>query len=278
MESRSNQRVASGSSSDYEKDCGTLSPRSPTSRASSPPFQQQHTGASSPPRTIILGLWPGARTEQIEYYVEGYASLYQSTKVLLLHHSRTSPRHIEDALTELTGDHKRASIQSSQDTLIHLFGDDAASQICRLLRGYRARTDRPLGVKATVLDSVPVVIAPNLSTLVTSPHRLLVFIYLTIIAIIWRLSSVLTLWFSEPLSSHVQRDLHDPQLLPPDARKCYIFPESDIMFAWDRPAHAEEVCERRDFEVKRRRVDGRERWTGDQERYWLGIENAWEGR
>ncbi|KAK4498164.1 hypothetical protein PRZ48_010820 [Zasmidium cellare] len=277
MDSRSNQRVASGSSSDYEKDCGTISTRTSTSRAASPPIQSFHE-ASSPPKMIVLGLWPGARTEQIEYYVEGYESLYPSTKVLLLHHSRTSPRHIESALTELTGDQEKLSIQSSQDTLIHLFGDDAASQICRLLRAYRARTDQPLGVKAIVLDSVPIIIAPNLSTLLTSPHRLLVFIYLTITAIIWRLASVLTLWFSEPLSSHVQRDLHDPQLLPADARKCYIFPERDIMFAWDRPGHAEEVCERRDFEVRRGRVDGRERWTGDQERYWLGIENAWEGR
>lgn len=52
------------------------------------------------------------------------------------------------------------------------------------------------------------------------------------------------------------------------------------MFAWDRPSEGEgeEVCERREFEVRRRRVDRRERWTGDQERYWLGIENAWEGR
>ncbi|KAF2173828.1 hypothetical protein M409DRAFT_16098 [Zasmidium cellare ATCC 36951] len=277
MDSRSQQRTVSGSSSDYEKECGTLSPRSSTSRATPPPFRP-HPEASSPPKTIVLGLWPGARSEQIEYYAGGYASLYPSTKVVLLHHSRTSPRHVENALTELTGDQEKLSIQSSQDTLIHLFGDDAASQICRLLRAYRARIEQPLGVKAIVLDSVPVVIAPNLSTLIASPQRLLIFIYLTIIAIIWRLASVLTLWFSEPLSSHVQRDLHDPQLLPADARKCYIFPERDIMFAWDRPSHAEEVCERQDFEVKRRRVDGRERWTGDQERYWLGIENAWEGR
>lgn len=194
--------------------------------------------------------------------------------MLLLHPSQ----QIDNALLDLTIDQEKLSIHQSQDTLIHLFGNDAAANVCRLLRAYRARTNAPLGVKAIILDSVPVVIAPNLPILLASPHQLLLFIYLTLISILWRLASVLTLWFSEPLSSAVQRDLHDPHFLPADARKCYIFPEKDIMFAWDRPREDGKVCERREFEVKRRKVDLREQWTGDQERFWLGVEEAWEGR
>lgn len=294
---------------------------------------------SIPPKTIILGLWPFAHHEQIEYYVQGYKTLYPTAKVLLLPNSNTTGQHIEQILFELIGDqekkclhlqqqqqqqqiaratlhpHHQHHIDSSADILIHLFGEDSAAQVCRLLRAYHRRTEATLGVRALVLDAVPAVVAPTAHTLQRNPHLFLLFVYLCVVALLGRAASLLAsltadaataLWccfassswatgmpsswagccassasanyYGHSVSGQVRRDLADPQLLPADARRCYIFPEKDIMFAWDLPKGADGVVDRQDFAVMRHLVDLEQRWSGDQERYWLGIENAWEGR
>ena len=95
----------------------------------------------------------------------------------------------------------------------------------------------------------------------------------------WLISS-LTFWHAERRARQTQRDLKDPFLLPTEARKCYIFAAKDLMFTWcDSPVERpDEKLERQEYAVKRSSIDEKGRWTGDQERYWLGIENAWEGR
>ncbi|KAK3110424.1 hypothetical protein LTR53_015296, partial [Teratosphaeriaceae sp. CCFEE 6253] len=76
-----------------------------------------------------------------------------------------------------------------------------------------------------------------------------------------------------------RRDLHDPYYLPPDARKCYVFAEKDLMFSWHgSPVQDDEECVRDDVSVNRTSIDEKGKWTSDQERYWLGIENVWDGR
>ncbi|EME42053.1 hypothetical protein DOTSEDRAFT_72971 [Dothistroma septosporum NZE10] len=104
------------------------------------------------------------------------------------------------------------------------------------------------------------------------------FLFLCVTSLFWTLVSVLTLWFSEPYSEQVRQDLHNPTLLPATARKCYIFPEHDLMFAWDSPTDDDELCLRQEFHVRRNSIDQKQQWTSNQERYWLGIENAWDGR
>lgn len=259
-----------------EKNGGTLSPRVSISRPSSPLSPR-----TSPPTRILLALWPGASQEQINYYVDGYAAVYPSARVILLRPSSS----IDQVLHDLDGDREKPSPPldhpqpTDPTTLIHLFGHEAATQLCRLLRAHRLRTTQALDTKAIILDSIPVVIAPSAAAIKTSPSLLPLFLYATLCALFWRLVSVLTLWFAEPYAAPVRRDLHDPAYVPADARQCYIFPEKDVMFAWDRPSGVEgEECERKDFRVRRSEVGARERWTGDQERYWLGVENAWEGK
>ena len=92
-----------------------------------------------------------------------------------------------------------------------------------------------MGVKSIVLDSVPVIVAPTWRSIRGTPEQILTFVYMTLIALFWRFTSVLAFWFWEPYNDGVQKDLHDPNLLPADTRKSYIFPERDVMWAWDRP-------------------------------------------
>ena len=49
------------------------------------------------------------------------------------------------------------------------------------------------------------------------------------------------------------------------------------MFSWGEIGE-DGQAERREFRVRRKGVDARGRWTGDQERYWMSIEGVWEGR
>lgn len=286
--SRPDSRISITSSVDYEKHCGLPTPRSPQgSRSSSPDF----SCSSSPPNYIILALWPNARSEQIQHYVEGYASLYPHSKPLLLHHTyfgHNTPNNVSvlDALLE---DCEKLSYHDESpiddQILIHLFGDAAATNTCSLLKAYRARTNLKLGVKALVFDSVPVIVAPSLRSLRSKPSTICLFLFYSLYAFFSQILSTLTSWLSDPFSTRVRQDLYDPTLLCQDARKCYIFAERDVMFAWDRKTTRGEEGENEDsgylkvtHSVRRKSVDCEERWTGDQERYWLGVENAWEGR
>ena len=114
----------------------------------------------------------------------------------------------------------------------------------------------------------------------TSPQQALIFLYHIVLSILSRIRSVLAFWFSEPYNERVREDLEDPRLLHPDAKRCYIFPDKGLMFAWEAPQEreGEEVCERKEFEIQRDGLDARERWSAEQERYWMGIEEAWERR
>ncbi|KAI7349528.1 hypothetical protein KC354_g13197 [Hortaea werneckii] len=256
---------------------------SPTPPTSSPELPWSPSLSASP-RTIVLGLWPYATHEQIQYYVQGYASLYPSANLLLLRYSRSYDEQLGNALDALTTINEKQNPDQTPDVLLHLFGGCGAAHGCRLLRAYKIRTGQKLGVKAIVLDSVPKVALPTLRASLQSPRLLFnaMFILMTVFYI--RLLSTIAFWTFDRRCQQNRRDLNDPDLLPEDARKCYIFAEKDIMFTWQDTAGQDddaddEEDERQDFAVKRTSIDEEgSRWTGDQERYWLGIENVWEGR
>lgn len=233
---------------------------------------------STPPRVVILGLWPYATHEQIQYYVQGYEALYPSAQILLLRHSTNYDGHIASALDAITIMDEKSPLNPTLDVLMHLFGGGGAAQGCRLLRAYKVRTNQTLGVKAVVMDSVPRIVKPSWGTSLRSPPRVLAFVYAVLVALyIWILQS---LSLCERRSRQNRRDLNDDFLLPQEAKKCYIFSENDLMFTWTgtpTTADADEI-ERHDYAIKRKSIDESGKWTGDQERYWLGIEDVWDGR
>ncbi|KAK0259110.1 hypothetical protein LTR35_018117 [Friedmanniomyces endolithicus] len=210
---------------------------------------------SLPPETDVLGLWPYATDEPVQFYKRGYAALYPDALLLLLEYSTIYDRQIGNALDVLTTLDEKFTYNLVPKVLLHLFGGYGAAQGCRLLRAYKLRTGQRLAVRAVISDSVPRLVVPSVRTATRSPQLLLSFLYILLTVIYIRVVFTINYW-----------------------QKWYIFAEKDLMFSWhDSPAQDDEECVRDDVSVKRTNIDGKGTWTSDQERYWQGIENLWDG-
>lgn len=257
--------------------CST--PVTPISRTSSRPQTPQQNGPLTPPDTVVLGLWSYATDEQIDFYIDGYNILFPSARIIALRSDQTNA-----ALDILTPINEKPASQHQEQVLLHLFGNDGASRVVDLLRSYRTRTGNALPIRAVVMDSIPAMPVPTFQSAIELPHQILLLAYVTIWTIYTWILSVLTLGYSDTASEQLRQSLHDPSLVPASARKVYIWASRDLMFSWKSSAkHSSEEapnsdeCESYEYAVKRSTVDEKGRWTGNQERYWLGLENAWEG-
>jgi len=231
---------------------------------------------TAPPHYVVLCLWPHATESQISSYVEGYEDLYPTAKVLLLRSSwkSTSP-DLDDVADTLTGSLEEKAPTASQPVLLHLFGQTGALNACSLLRAYRARTASSLDVRAVVSDTCPHLTASDLySTLLDSPLQFLTIL----LSLLFTLATAAISLFAYDNTTHrIRADLTNPGLLPPNVRKCFVFPAQEMMFSWCEMEGRNGLHERREWSVKRTGVDARGRWSGEKERYWLGVEGVWEG-
>ena len=251
----------------------TSSSTSPTLSPLSIPWSAP--ALSTPPQLVVLGLWPSATSEQIQYYTQGYAALYPAARLVLLHYSGTHDRQVSNTLDALTA----GPLHTTPDILLHLFGEEGATHASRLLRAYKIRTGIPLAVNAVIMDSVPKLVIPSFRKATQSLQQLLGLAYLVMLLFWHAAIAIFTFWQAGQRRRRNQRDLNDPFLVPRGVRKCYIFEEADLMFSWcDSPVKGDDEIERQDFTVKRSSIDEKGRWTGDQERYWLAIENVWNGQ
>jgi len=232
----------------------------------------------TPPDTVILGLWSYATDEQVDFYLDGYNILFPNARIIAMRHGQH-----DAALDLLMQSNEKPASERRQQILLHLFGNDGAAQVIDLLRSFRTRTGQTLPIRAVIMDSIPAVPVPTIVNAIQSPQRLVLLTYMTVWTIYTWILSILTLGYSDTTSEHLRQSLHDPTLVPTSARKCYIWASRDLMFSWKSSAkHNSEApnsdeCESYEYAVKRSTVDEKGRWTGNQERYWLGLENAWEG-
>nr|POE93433.1 hypothetical protein CFP56_19445 [Quercus suber] len=231
---------------------------------------------STPPQTVLLCLWPRATDDQIHYYARGYESLYPSAKVCLLRYSSSYDEQLRYTLDALTTSEEK---HSDQSILLHLFGDDSAAQACRLLRTYRIRTGHTIGIEAVIMDSVPRLHIPTLRSAFRLSREIPTLLAALFVFAYYRLLWLIFFWQTEDRICQNRHDLNDPTLIPADATKCYIFTSSDLMFSWtDKFSRDDGELVRQDYAIRRSSIDEKGRWTGDQERYWLGIESAWNAR
>lgn len=233
---------------------------------------------TAPPSFIVLSLWPQATESQITSYVEGYEDLYPSAKILLLRSSwRAGSPDLDDVMNTLTGalEDNNEKPLASNPVLLHLFGHTGAINACALLRAYRAHTTTPLDVRAIVSDTEPTLSLGDLhATLLESPRNLLSLLLTMLLAF---LAEAVSLFSYDDATHRIRADLTNPALLPASVRKCFVFAAQDMMFSWCDSARKNGAAERREWSVKRTSVDARGRWSGEKERYWLGIEGVWEG-
>jgi len=234
---------------------------------------------TAPPHYVVLCLWLHATESQISSYVEGYEDLYPSAKVLLLRSSWRGASPDLDAITttltgSLEGKHEKPT-SSSHPVLLHLFGHTGALNACTLLRAFRARTTTVLDVRAIVSDTEPSLSLPDLyATLLSSPTH---FLSLLLACLLSFLTAAVALFSYDDATSRIRADLTNPGILPANVRKCFVFPAQEMMFSWCDAPGKSGIAERREWSVKRTSVDARGRWSGEKERYWLGVEGVWEG-
>jgi len=229
-----------------------------------------------PPHFIVLSLWPHATPSQIASYVEGYEDLYPTAKVLLLRSSwQAASPDLDDVAHTLTGSLEEKTATSSHPVLLHLFGQTGALNACSLLRAYRARTATSLDVRAIVSDTCPRLSASDLySTLLISPTQ---FFTLLLSVLLTFATAAVSLFAYDNVTHRIRADLTNPGLLPANVRKCFVFPAQEMMFSWCEMSGRNGLHERKEWSVKRTGVDARGRWSGEKERYWLGVEGVWEG-
>lgn len=239
---------------------------------------------ASAPDIVLLSLWPQATEQQILHYSVGYRTLYPTAKVVRLHNSGTNFKG-NDHSHNTALDELLQSPGKNHRVMLHLFGTSGAAGACKLLRGYRLRTGGLLNVKACVVDTEP-------SLLCLSSTEPLTSAFFTILLAFWT-ALQRYMWFfpSELQAGQIHQDLNNPSLLPKEARKCFIFAHRGLMLTWmqrslprsktGEPGSSEvdeEPDERREYAIRRSSIDQKGRWSGDQERYWSGIEGVWEGR
>ena len=233
---------------------------------------------TAPPHYVILSLWPHATESQISSYVEGYEDLYPSAKILLLRSSwRAGSPDLDEITTTLTGtlEEKNEKPTISHPVLLHLFGHTGALNACALLRAYRARTTTVLDVRAIVSDTEPALTFSDLySALLCSPRQFFTLLLALLFAF---LTAAVSLFRYDDATHRIRADLTNPALLPASVRKCFVFPAQEMMFSWCETPGKNGVAERREWSVKRTSVDARGKWSGEKERYWLGVEGVWEG-
>ncbi|KAM0720961.1 hypothetical protein Q7P37_003246 [Cladosporium fusiforme] len=235
---------------------------------------------TAPPHFVVLSLWPHATESQINSYVEGYEDLYPSAKILLLRGSwRAGSPDLDNVTNTLTGSleeqREKPDMTTSHPVLLHLFGHTGAINACTLLRAYRTRTETRLDVRAIVSDVEPSLSLSDLyATLLQSPAK---FLYYLLTLLLTFLAAAVTLFSYDSTTHQIRADLTNPALLPADVRKCFVFAAQDMMFSWCEAPGKNGVAERREWSVKRTSVDARGKWSGEKERFWLGIEGVWEG-
>jgi len=233
---------------------------------------------TAPPHYVVLCLWPHATESQISSYVEGYEDLYPTSKVLLLRSSwRAGSPDLDAITTTLTGslEEKNEKSTSSHPVLLHLFGHTGALNACTLLRAFRARTTTALDVRAIVSDTEPSVSFSDLyTTFLSSPAQ---FFFQLLALLLSILTAAISLFTYDDATHRIRADLTNPGLLPASVRKCFVFPAQEMMFSWCDTPGKNGIAERREWSVKRTSVDARGRWSGEKERYWLGVEGVWEG-
>jgi hypothetical protein len=229
-----------------------------------------------PPHFVVLSLWPHATPSQIASYVEGYEDLYPTAKVLLLRSSWTSTSpDLDDVANTLTASLEEKAPTSSHPVLLHLFGQTGALNACSLLRAYRTRTTSSLDVRAVVSDTCPHLTVSDLySTFLYSPLQ---FLTILLSLLLTFATAAVSLFAYDNTTHRIRADLTNPGLLPPNVRKCFVFPAQEMMFSWCEMEGRNGLHERREWSVKRTGVDARGKWSGEKERYWLGVEGVWEG-
>ena len=242
-----------------------------------------------PPTTILFFAWLGALPRHFSKYITYYKDRYPSARILVIINGNldliyrsyaTQEKRLEPALQVILADTK---LDGGGRLLSHAFSNGGSNALANLLLAFHRRTGNPMPLRALILDSAPgrVYIRPLADAMRMSmpkqtylrlPILILVF---SLLGVLWVVHRVFRL---ENGVDRLRRLLNDPQVSPLDAKRCYVYSESDKLVKWeDVEEHAYEAG-RRGYDVRREKFDASEHVSHmkmDRLKYWTAIEQFW---
>lgn len=242
--------------------------------------------SSSAPDLILLAGWMGASPKHISKYTAGYEKLWPSVRILALTTTAyeifgsqsANLDHVAPAVAILL------ALPPDARLLVHCFSNGGAWRACLIAQAYREKMGRPLPATAMVLDSAPgrdrygtTVRAFSVSLPKNIMLYMLGAVALRIAYVVLKLATWLGL-HRDPIQQ-VRHDLNNKDFFDADARRLYIYSDTDGMV--DSRFVEEHIEEARSLGYP---VRG-DKFTGsmhcghllkDFERYWATVLATWE--
>ncbi|RDW83295.1 hypothetical protein BP5796_04786 [Coleophoma crateriformis] len=245
------------------------------------------TSKLSEPSIILLFPWMNAQPRHINKYIQGYLSLYPTSKILVtttdsIHvtFSSTAARiaRIQPVLEAL------AARQPDEKVLLHSFSNGGATTVALVAKEYAKATQQPLPVARMVLDSAPgkaTYAATVRAFAVSLPKNIFArFLGHVLIRLFLGLYLVTDMLLARenPVAT-VRRDLNNPALVSLATPRLYIYSEGDLMVDWrDVEEHARKA-EEKGYVVRMEKFGNTPHaghLVGGVDRYWGAVEGLWD--
>jgi hypothetical protein len=243
------------------------------------------------PSHILLMGWTGAHIRPLASYQKEYTKLFPHSRIVLVFTSpwdfcfRPSKRKQKDLIPLV--EHLLYYEQTAPLRLfIHAFSEGGSNKATLLAESYHAHSGGcRLPVNALCLDSTPG--RPNFERLRNAlnkslqPQPLLrhvgIIIGTLVIAGKFAYYTLSSNYDNNPISK-TRRQLLNPTYFNPEAPRCYLYSESDLMVAWeDIKQHVRESTDK-DIPVTEVMFEDTEHCKhvrGDGNRYWESVTQTW---
>lgn len=246
---------------------------------------------SNEPALVILCSWMGAQPKHISKYTATYQRLLPRTPVLLIqsqlldltYRSTTTQRKNLARATKVV----QSIIASLRDggvdmpsrrIVLHVFshgGSNSAIQLLTCLRG-DLRLDRPLKLRAFILDSTP-----GDANFMRGIHAASVGLPRTGIA---RMFGLIAIYITAVylhmigLIEGLRKKMLDSTIFSTETGRLYLYSKADKMIYWEAVRLHAEQAEAKGYSVRQHCFESSPHCghvMEDEEGYWQSVQNAW---
>lgn len=215
---------------------------------------------NSAPGLIILMTWTGAYGQHISKYISAYASIFPTSRVLIIttsakdivwRSSTCKQKRLQPAIEYMTHLYECPQIQK-RGTLLHIFSEGGANKACELAIAYHAVTSTQLPVSVMCLDSTPghprflrlcSALAKSLPP-IPFLEQFATAIAVVVLGLAWAAYHVFIGYENNPVSRS-RKQLLDPSLFAVTIPRCYLYSKSDALVAWkDIYEHGSDLIKR----------------------------------
>ncbi|KAK5997930.1 hypothetical protein PT974_00297 [Cladobotryum mycophilum] len=260
------------------------------------PSETDATAATpNSPKLIIIASWTNASDVHVAKYIIKYKEVFPQAEIALIKSTSGlffNPPRIVEAVKKVipiiksTFDTGSSSSSSQPELLIHIFSNGGSSSIASLYDAYAASAtegeDKILPQHVTIIDSAPSEFAAErlvafLQVGVPTVQRLLTAPILYLVGYSWGLLvaiGALTDWLSVWGNTHNDNERNN------EARRIYIYSESDVLVDYRTVESHASAAEKKGFNVQKEKFVGSAHVAHarkDEDRYWNIVQKTWYG-